>query len=519
MKTLNDNPYLMSNHTTNNKRIAKNTLMLYIRMLFLMLVNLYTSRVVLQALGVEDYGVYNAIAGFIAMFSMISSSIAGAISRFITFVLGQGDDDKLRKVFSTAVIIQLSLAAIVVVLVEAIGIWFLNTHMTIPVGREIAANWVLQFALITFVLNLWSTPYNAALIAHEKMAAFAYIGIFEGFANLIIAFMVMCSTFDRLIVYGAFMCLVALITRMIYNCYCKKHFDECSFRWTFDRKLFREVFGFAGWNFIGSISGLLRDQGINILFNIFCGPIINAARGLAIQVQTAVFKFSGNFYVAVQPQITKSYACNNLDESHSLVLNSSRLAFLLLTAMIVPLVTETDFVLQLWLKEVPAHTAAFVQIILICSLIDSLSTPLVYLMLATGNIKRYQIVVGLFNFLNFPVAWIILYYGGSPEFTQLSTIVFSIGALILRISMLRQMTHFPVREFLLSTVLRCLGIDFICFFVSFTISYIADMGLSRFILNLGITELTLCILLITIGLRTSEKRFILGKVKSYLHIQ
>ena len=217
MKTLNDNPYLMSNHTTNNKRIAKNTLMLYIRMLFLMLVNLYTSRVVLQALGVEDYGVYNAIAGFIAMFSMISSSIAGAISRFITFVLGQGDDDKLRKVFSTAVIIQLSLAAIVVVLVEAIGIWFLNTHMTIPEGREVAANWVLQFALITFILNLWSTPYNAALIAHEKMAAFAYIGIFEGFANLIIAFMVMCSTFDRLIVYGAFMCLVALITRMIVS--------------------------------------------------------------------------------------------------------------------------------------------------------------------------------------------------------------------------------------------------------------------------------------------------------------
>lgn len=269
-----------------------------------MIVNLYTSRVILQALGVEDYGVYNAIAGFIAMFSMVSSAIAGAISRFITFVLGQGDKDKLKKVFSTAIIIQLTLAAIVVVLVEAVGVWFLNTHMTIPDGREVAANWVLQFALVTFVLNLWSTPYNAALIAHEKMAAFAYIGIFEGVANLIIAFMVMCSPFDRLIVYGALICLIALITRMIYNGYCKKHFDECIFKWTFDYKLFREMFSFAGWNFIGSISGLLRDQGINILFNVFCGPIINAARGLAIQVQTAVFKFSSNFYVAVQPQIT-----------------------------------------------------------------------------------------------------------------------------------------------------------------------------------------------------------------------
>ena len=415
----------MLTNSTNKKRIAKNTFMLYIRMLFLMVVNLYTSRVILQALGVEDYGVYNAIAGFIAMFSMVSSAIAGAISRFITFVLGQGDKDKLKKVFSTAIIIQLTLAAIVVVLVEVVGVWFLNTHMTIPDGREVAANWVLQFALVTFVLNLWSTPYNAALIAHEKMAAFAYIGIFEGVANLIIAFMVMYSPFDRLIVYGAFICLIALITRMIYNGYCKKHFDECIFKWTFDYNLFKEMFSFAGWNFIGSISGLLRDQGINILFNGFCGPIINAARGLAIQVQTAVFKFSSNFYVAVQPQITKSYASDNVDESHDLVLRSSRFAFLLLTALIVPLITETDFILQLWLKEVNSyHTTAFVQIILLCTLIDSLSTPLIYLMLATGNIKRYQIVVGLFNFINFPVAWIILYCGGSPELAQLSIIFF-----------------------------------------------------------------------------------------------
>ena len=509
----------MLTNSTNKKRIAKNTFMLYIRMLFLMIVNLYTSRVILQALGVEDYGVYNAIAGFIAMFSMVSSAIASAISRFITFVLGQGDKDKLKKVFSTAIIIQLTLATIVVVLVEAVGVWFLNTHMTIPDGREVAANWVLQFALVTFVLNLWSTPYNAALIAHEKMAAFAYIGIFEGVANLIIAFMVMYSPFDRLIVYGAFICLIALITRMIYNGYCKKHFDECIFKWTFDYNLFKEMFSFAGWNFIGSISGLLRDQGINILFNVFCGPIINAARGLAIQVQTAVFKFSSNFYVAVQPQITKSYASDNVDESHDLVLRSSRFAFLLLTALIVPLITETDFILQLWLKEVPAHTTSFVQIILLCTLIDSLSTPLIYLMLATGNIKRYQIVVGLFNFINFPVAWIILYCGGSPELAQLSIIFFSLGALILRISMLRPLTHFPVRDFMVSTVSRCLFIVTICFIVSLTISQKMDNGLSRFILNFSVTELTLGILLLTIGLNTGEKKIIFEKVNAFINKQ
>lgn len=504
--------------TSNNKRIAKNTLMLYIRMLFLMAVSLYTSRVILQALGVEDYGVYNAVAGFIAMFSMISSSIAGAISRFITFVLGQGDKDKLKKVFSTAIIIQLSLAAIIVTLVEAVGVWFLNTHMTIPVGREIAANWVLQFALVTFVLNLWSTPYNAALIAHERMGAFAYIGIFEGLANLFIAFMVLYSPFDGLIVYGAFMCIVAFITRMIYNIYCKKHFDECSFKWSFDKELFKEMFGFAGWNFIGSISGLLRDQGINILFNVFSGPIINAARGLATQVQAAVTKFSGNFYVAVQPQITKSYASNNVDESHDLVLRSSRLAFFLLTAMIVPLVTETEFILNLWLKEVPEHTASFVRIILICSLIDSFSSPLVHLMLATGKIKRYQIVVGLFNLLNFPVAWIILYSGGSPELAQFSIIFFAIGALILRVSMLRPMTHFPVRNFMLSTVARCLFIMAICLFISIFISKYLDIGFMRFVFNLSITELILCVLVFSIGLNPGEKKFILEKIKKQINI-
>lgn len=499
--------------TSNHKRIAKNTLMLYIRMLFLMLVSLYTSRVILQALGVEDYGVYNAVAGFIAMFSMVSSSIAGAISRFITFVLGQGNKEKLRKVFSTAIIIQLSLAVVVVFFVEVVGVWFLNAKMTIPVGREVAANWVLQFALITFVLNLWSTPYNAALIAHERMGAFAYIGIFEGFANLVIAFMVMFLPFDGLVVYGFLMCFVAFVTRMIYNFYCKKHFEECSFKWIFDKALFKEMFGFAGWNFIGSISGLLRDQGINILFNIFNGPVINAARGLAIQVQAAVTKFSHNFYVAVQPQITKSYANHCFDESHDLVLRSSRLAFLLLTAMIVPLITETEFVLHLWLKVVPAHTVNFVKIILACSLVDSFSSPLIHLMLATGEIKRYQIVVGLFNLLNFPVALTILYCGGDPELAQLSIIFFAIGALILRVYMLRPMTQFPVRDFLFNTVARCLFIVTICFFVSVFISEMIEIGFIRFVLNLVITELILGVLIFTMGLNREERIYVFEKIK------
>lgn len=510
----------MSDTLANNKRIAKNTIMLYIRMLFLMAVNLYTSRVVLQTLGVEDYGIYNAVAGFIAMFSMVSASISGAISRFITFVLGQGDQQKLNKVFSTALIIQIAIALLVVFLVEAIGVWFLNTHMTIPIERNIAANWVLQFALLTFIFNLWSTPYNASLIAHEKMNAFAYIGIFEGCANLAIAFLIMTSPFDTLIFYALLMCLVAFITRIIYTVYCKKHFSECTFHWVYDKVLFKEMFGFAGWNFVGSISGLLREQGINILFNIYFGPTINAARGLASQVNTAIGKFSQNFFTAVQPQITKTYACNNINEAHSLVLRSSRFAFILMMAFVIPIIFETELLLKIWLKEVPTHTTAFVQIIMLFSLLESFSYPLIHLMLATGKIKKYQLVVGSVNILNFPVAWLILLFGGSPELSQLSIVIFSIVALVLRVIMLKPITKLPVKQFLISTVLRCLCLLIICIMPALLFVSLMEENILRFCCNIITTEIAIILVAFIGGLTPEERKFVIGKIKiKYLRKQ
>lgn len=486
-------------------------------MLFLMAINLYTSRIILEALGVEDYGIYNAVAGFIAMFSMVSGSITGSISRFITFVLGEGDKDKLRRVFSTALIIQLALAILIVILVEAVGVWFLNTHMTIPLGRETASNWILQFALLTFIFNLWSTPYNAALIAHERMSAFAYIGIFEGIANLLIAFGVMFSALDGLIFYGALMCLVSFITRLIYNIYCKRHFEECSANLFFDKRLFKEMFGFAGWNFIGNISGLLREQGINILFNIYYGPIVNAARGLASQVQTAVTKFSQNFFMAVQPQITKSYASNNIGESHELVLRSSRLAFVLLMALVLPIVAETDYVLGIWLYEVPKHTTSFVRIILFFTLIEAFSVPLIHLMLATGNIKKYQIVVGCFNLLNFPVAWGILYCKGTAEFAQLSVVFFSIVGLIIRLVMLKPMTGFPIKHFMLNVVLRCMCMLIICMVPVYFVTTIFSEGIERLLVSIVSIEFFVICSTYAIGLTSDERNFLIEKIKHIIN--
>lgn len=502
----------MSETTSNNQRLAKNTIMLYIRMLFLMFVGLYTSRVLLDALGVEDYGVYNAVAGFIAMFSMISGSLSAAISRFIMFVLGQNNEKKLERVFCTSVIIQLILSGIVVLLVEAVGVWFLNTQMTMPEGREIAANFVLQFALFSFVINLISVPYNAAIIAHEKMDAFAFIGIFEGCANLAVAILVKFSPFDSLIFYASLVALVAFVTRMIYTVYCTRHFYECKIKWSFDKEIIREMFGFAGWNFVGSISGLLRSQGINILFNVYNGPVVNAARGLAVQVSTAITKFSSSFYTAVQPQITKSYAANEIKVACNLVLRSSRLAFYLLVLLSVPVIFEVHFLLEFWLKEVPEHTATFVQIIVFYSLFESLSQPLIHLMLATGDIKKYQILVGGINLLNFPVAWIILYLGYSPEFAQLSVIIFTFLALAVRVIMLRNMIGFPAKDFLVSTLLRCTIILILCCIVPAIITRLLDVSWNRFFVDGIITEIVAINIIGWLGVTKSERDFVLQRI-------
>ena len=262
----------MVNTSANNKRIAKNTLLLYFRMLFMMVVSLYTSRVVLNALGVEDFGIYNVVGGVVAMFSMLSGSLSAAITRFITYELGTGNRENLKKIFSSSVTIQIGIALLIILLAEAIGVWFLNVKMNIPDARMVAANWVFQFSILTFAINLISVPYNASIIAHERMSAFAYISILEAIGKLVIAFLIVISPMDKLVFYAILMCAVALVVRFAYGAYCKKHFEECTYHFIFDKELLKRMFGFAGWNFIGATSAVLRDQGGNVVINLFCGP-------------------------------------------------------------------------------------------------------------------------------------------------------------------------------------------------------------------------------------------------------
>lgn len=302
----------MTNQTSdNNKRIAKNTMLLYFRMLFMMVISLYTSRIVLNALGVNDYGIYNVVGGVVAMFAILSGSLSASISRFITFEIGKGNVDRLKEVFCTAINVQIILIVCIIFLMETIGLWFLNYKMVIPEDRLFAANWVFQFSIATFAINLWSIPYNATIIAHEKMSAFAYISIFDAIAKLSAAFLIMYSPLDKLILYAFLIMITGLFQRVLYSVYCKRNFEECCYKLSFNRNITKEMFGFAGWNFIGASSAVLRDQGGNLLINLFFGPSVNAARGVAMSVNSAVLNFVSNFMTALNPQITKNYASGN----------------------------------------------------------------------------------------------------------------------------------------------------------------------------------------------------------------
>lgn len=497
----------------NNSQIAKNTIFLYFRMILLMVVNLYTSRVVLKSLGVVDYGIYNAVGGFISMFSMVSSALSTAISRYITYSLGEGNEEKLSRIFSTSILVQCLLVTALFVLSETVGIWFLNSKMTIPVNRIFAANIVFQCTLLTFSINLLSVPYNAALIAHENMKAFAVIGLLEGLISLLTALLVQVSQTDKLITYAALMMGVALLIRVLYGYYCKRHYVECHFRFIFERSLVKDMLGFAGWNFIGVTAGVLRSQGLTLLFNVYIGPSLNAARGLAMQVFQAVNKFSGSFYTAVQPQITKSFAANQINDANKIASRSSKLAFFLLLLIILPILWETEYILHLWLEEVPQHTVWLTKIVLLFSLSEAYSQPLIYLMLATGNIKRYQIIVGGLCLLNFPLAWFLLYLKQSPELVQGTTILFSLILLFVRLKMLNSMTQFPVNDFMKRTLGISILISLLSCICPFILCTIFEQGWQRLMMNVFLSDAVTMFVIYTLGLSSGERIFFWSKVK------
>lgn len=506
------NIVIMDSHAENTKRIAKNTLMLYIRMLFSMLVSLYTSRVVLNTLGVEDYGIYNVVGGFVAMFSMVSSSLSSAVSRFLTFELGKGNMERLKETFSTSLMIHLALAGIVFILAESVGVWFLNTQMTIPEERLYAANWVFQASILAFMFGLYSVPYNASITSHERMSAFAYIGIFDVMLRLLIVLFIAYAplSYDKLIVYSLLLVAVRILFQYINRLYCRRNFEECRIvKLSFNKAAWKEMSAFAGWNFIGCTAVLLKDQGVNILLNFFFGPIINAARGIAVSVNAAVTGFAGNFMAAVNPQITKSYAAGDREYMFSLVERGSRFSFYIMLILALPILLETEFVLTLWLEHYPEHTVNFVRLVLILSLCDVISNTLITLQVSTGKIRKYQLAVGGMLMMNFPLSYICLKEGFASESVFLTAIAISICCLLLRLWFLRNMVGLSMFSFLKNVCLRSIVVTAIAVIVPIVVASLIDYsGWKHFLLVALVCLICCSISIYFLGCSHNERNFI-----------
>lgn len=505
----------MSNQTSdNNKRIAKNTLLLYVRMLFTMAVSLFTSRVILNTLGVEDYGINNVVGGIVTMFSVLSGSLSSSISRFITFELGKGNIERLKTIFSTGVNIQLGMSVLIIIIAEAVGIWFLNTKMNIPTDRMVAANWVFQCAILTFVLNLLSVPYNAAIIAHEKMSAFAYISVVEVSLKLIIVYMLMISPFDRLETYAVLLLLVGAVIRFIYGYYCKRHFEECTYHFVFDKPVLKEMTGFAGWNFLGNGAYMLNTQGVNILMNLYFGVAVNAARGIATQVDAALKQFVNNFTTAVNPQITKSYAQGDLDYMHKLVCRSAKFSAFLMMFFAVPIILETNTILTIWLKTVPDYAVIFLQWIIISSFMDTvLANSLVTSMFATGKIKRYQIIVTTVGCLVFPLSWIAFKLGFEPQVGYILYFIIYTILLFVRLYLLKDMVKLPVMMYIREVLYKLAPIIVVGFSIPGILILAMDAGWLRLILVCLLSVLVTAASEYFIGLSNKEKNFVAEKIK------
>lgn len=495
----------MPDTTSNTKRIAKNTMLLYFRMLLTMLVSLYTSRVVLNAIGVEDYGIYNVVGGVVAMFGILSGSLSNAISRFITFELGKGDLDKLKRIFCTSVNIQVILIALITILLETIGIWFLNNKMVIPEERLAAANWVFQFSVITFALNLLSVPYNAVIIAHEKMSAFAYISIIDCTLKLIVAFIIAYNPFDRLVFYGLLIMIVGLINRMMYAIYSKRHFEEATYRMIFDKELMKEMFGFAGWNMLGTGAYIFNTQGVNLVTNIYFGVTTNAARAVVTQVEAAIKQFVTNFTTAINPQITKSYASGDMNYLYNLVCKSSKFSYLIMLFFAVPFMYETETIMQLWLKNYPLEAPSFLRLSLFGTMVDLLGNSPAIAAWATGNIKRYYIYVSTVGCLVFPISWIAFALGMPAYITYIIFLIVYLFVLLIKLYIIKGLLNFPVSKY----YKEVLGVVLLTTTVSFVLPGVVYILIPKSLISsfvvMAVSCISVAIAVYLLGLSKTEK--------------
>jgi len=507
----------MVDASQNNKKIAKNALLLYARMLFTMAVGLYTSRVILNTLGITDFGINNVVAGVISMLGFLTGSLGAASSRFITYDLGEGNMAKMKKTFGNIISIHLILAVIILILGETIGLWFVLHKLQIPADRMTAALWVYQFSIFSSMLSLVNVPYNAAIIAHEKMSAFAYITIVDTVLKLLIVCLLVVIPYDKLIIYSFLFFCIQVFDRILYSIYCTKHFEETKSRLCYDKNQFKEIFSFAVWTMNGYLAVIGYTQGINILLNMFFGPMVNAARGVAVQVQSVVNNFCNNFQMALNPQLTKSYAQKDFNHMHQLLKVSSRFSFYLLFIISLPLMFEAPLVLRWWLVIVPDHTVNYLRLILCSSMLVALSNPIVVSVHATGDLKKFQIIEGTMLLSIVPIAYILLKFFGIPsEYVFCVHIVIETITQYARIKIVLPMIGMNISDYFKAVLLPILKVVIFAPILPFILFLQIEQSVIGFFIMSIFTEICLFVSIYYIGCTSQERNFALTKIQKKL---
>ena len=502
----------MSDLSVKNKQIAKNTLFMYLRMFITMSMGLYTSRVVLNSLGVEDYGLYNVIGGIIAMFGFLNGAMTNTTSRYISYYLGN-NSTLLPKVFSMTFFIHAIIALIIIALGETIGLWYVDNKLVMPEGRYEAAFWLYQFSVAASVINILYIPFNASIIAHERMKAFAYIAIVDACLKLCIALLINHAPVDKLVFYGFLMFFVTVIDIFCYVYYCFGHFEETTLKFFFDKCMFKEMMGFTGWSMFGNFAFLFYSYGINLILNLFFGPTVNAARGIAVQIENVVRQFASNVQVAMNPQIIKSYAESNISRTQMLIFASSKYCFFLLFLLSLPIMVEAESILHIWLGLVPEHTVNFVRITLLVCLLDTLATPLFTGNLATGKIKTYQAAISVVSYAMMPITFFAVKYSFVPEVAFLCLLLSKVIEQIARIFVSKKSLRISLRQYSIEVFIPVALVFTLSMVLSFTFKSFMGEGLVSSILEILVSIATVVLFVYIVGLSKAERVFVNGKIQ------
>lgn len=508
----------MHNHIQDTKRVAKNTLYLYGRSLLALIISLYTSRVILNILGISDYGIYNAVGGMVAMFQIMSATFTSSTQRFITFELGKKTNARSKEIFSSSLNIHILIAIIILIVMETAGVWFLNCKMNIPAGRMVAANWVFQCSVATFIVNLISIPYNASIIAHEKMGVFALISIYEVISKLILVLLLRYVASDRLILFAIFILAIAISVRIIYGVYCKKRFQECKWEKTNCKETYKEMLAFSGWSFFGSCSSVLSTQGLALLLNIFWGVIANAAKGISLQVERAVTQLVNNFMTSLNPLIIKSYSAGEYNYMMSLAERGGKFSFYLMALISLPIIFETETILQLWLgKNIPEYTTTFIRLSLIYAIMQPFSNTMIVVMQATGKIKTFQLVIGWLQLLNFPAVYVLYKLGFSPEWMYYVIIANSVVCIFLRIRFVGKTLRISMKNYINNVIIKSVAIVACASLPLILIRSMLLDSIGTLLLTSLLSSMLILSLIYLIGLRQTEKLFFIEQIKKIRH--